>query len=265
MIPWAHINTVTPKMLKEYTVVHWDQRGTGLSYDPHIPKETITIDQYIQDTYEVIKLLKAICDQERVFILGHSWGAILGTLYCQKYPETVTAYIGVGQAVTYYESEEIARKWLIAQIKKAGNNSDLNRINSITWADRDLIRKYGGTFNNITSDELISMRITSPYFPEKYYRGLSEKGVALVRGNMRKELWNIDFREQVPELKIPVYFFIGKYDYVTPWEMTLHYYNILQAPVKKIIWFEKSAHRCDVEEPEKFQQSLIDILHENTE
>jgi pimeloyl-ACP methyl ester carboxylesterase len=265
MIPWAHINTITPKMLEEFTVVHWDQRGTGLSYDPHIPKHTITIEQYIQDTREVIKLLKTICDQDEVYLLGHSWGAILGTLYCQRYHETVTVYIGVGQAVTYYESEEMARKWLINEIKKAGNKNDLNRINSITWADRDLIRKYGGTFNNITRSELISMRSTSPYFPEKYYRGLAEKGVALVRRSMREELWNIDFRKQVPELKVPVYFFIGRYDYVTPWEMALEYFDMLKAPVKKVIWFEKSAHRPDIEEPEKFQQSLINILYENTE
>ena len=259
MIPFAHINTITEKMLAGYTVVHWDQRGTGLSYDPDIPEETITIDQYIEDTHEVIKKIKTICGQDKVYLLGHSWGAILGVLYCQRYPDDVKAYIGVGQFVAYYEGEDISREWLKKQINEAGNESDLKRLEGITWADRDLLRKYGGTIKNPGSVNINEILLASPYNPEKYSLTLSNKGVELVRGNMRDELWSLDFRETVLNFDIPVYFFVGRNDYVTAWQLTEEYFNLINAPAKEIVWFDESAHRCDIEEPEKFQNELLKI------
>ncbi|MBN1648931.1 MAG: alpha/beta hydrolase [Spirochaetales bacterium] len=259
MIPYAHVNTITDKMLAEYTVAHWDQRGTGLSYDPDIPKDTITINQYIEDTHEVIKKIKTICGQDKVYLLGHSWGAILGVLYCQKYPEDIKAYIGVGQFVAYYEGEERSREWLKQEIHEAGNDVDLMHLEEITWADRDLIRKYGGTIKNHNSVNLYEITSTSPYHPEKYSSALSDKGVKLVRGTMREELWELDFRTNALNFEVPVYFFIGRNDYVTAWPLTKEYFDLINAPCKEIIWFDESAHRCDIEEPEKFQNELIKI------
>ncbi|MBP2638785.1 MAG: alpha/beta hydrolase, partial [Firmicutes bacterium] len=69
--------------------------------------------------------------------------------------------------------------------------------------------------------------------------------------------------EQVPELKVPVYFFLGLYDYVTPTPSVEEYCKVLKAPYKEIIWFELSAHRMDVEEPEKFQSVITDIARKH--
>ena len=263
MIPWAHVNTITDQMLEHFTVVHWDQRGAGLSYDPDIPVNTITISQYIDDTYAVIELLKQKLKTDKIFLLGHSWGTILGMYYCQKYPNDITVFIGVGQSVTYYDREKVSRDWLGQKILEAGNEEDLEKHREITWADRGLIQKYGGTIHNITVNDLVAMRRSSPYSPEKYTRELTQKGTSLVRGNMREELWKIDFRKEIPKIEVPVYFFLGKYDYITPASMVVDYCEMLEAPKKELVWFHESAHRIDIEEPLKFQKTLIRIKEEN--
>jgi hypothetical protein len=53
--------------------------------------------------------------------------------------------------------------------------------------------------------------------------------------------------------------FGGRYDYLVPTKPVVDYYKILKAPYKKIIWFEESARRMDIEEPEKFQNTIMEI------
>jgi len=73
-----------------------------------------------------------------------------------------------------------------------------------------------------------------------------------------------DFRKEASTLDLPVYFAVGKYDYNIPFELTESYYNILKAPYKELIWFEKSAHMPNVEEPEKFNDLLINKILKET-
>jgi pimeloyl-ACP methyl ester carboxylesterase len=58
--------------------------------------------------------------------------------------------------------------------------------------------------------------------------------------------------EHVTSVDVPVYFFTGRFDYTTPFELIELYHDRLEAPAKKMVWFEKSAHFPFFEEPEKF-------------
>ena len=75
---------------------------------------------------------------------------------------------------------------------------------------------------------------------------------------------NFDYNviRDLPRVQIPIYFFVGRYDYQAPFELVEEYYTILQAPKKELIWFEKSAHNMIFAEPEKITQELIRIAHE---
>jgi len=73
----------------------------------------------------------------------------------------------------------------------------------------------------------------------------------------------IKFLEDIKELKVPIYFIMGKYDYHTPTAVVAKFYNQLQAPKKDFILFENSAHVPQLEENEKFNKTLIRILEEN--
>jgi pimeloyl-ACP methyl ester carboxylesterase len=90
-------------------------------------------------------------------------------------------------------------------------------------------------------------------------------GVRLSIKSMWSQLFDIDFPKQIPELKVPVYICMGRYDYNTPFELAERYFNQLKAPKKEFIWFEDSAHMLNTEEHEKFNNFLINVvLHETT-
>ena len=79
---------------------------------------------------------------------------------------------------------------------------------------------------------------------------------------MGDEIMGVNLLQEIPELSIPVFFFAGNYDYTTPFVLVEQFYNRLYAPFKKLIWFEHSAHMPHMEEPDKFQRTLIAIGNE---
>lgn len=76
---------------RSFTVVCWDQRGTGKSFNPHIPKSSMTAEQFIADLDELVGMVGARVGQPKVTIFGHSWGSALGPLYAARFPTKVAA------------------------------------------------------------------------------------------------------------------------------------------------------------------------------
>ena len=97
LIPFAEY--ATDNLIKSCTVVYWDQRGTGLSYSNKIDKRTMNVEQFVKDTEAVTQYLKTVFSKKKIFLLGHSWGSILGLLTIKSQPENYYAYIGVGQVI----------------------------------------------------------------------------------------------------------------------------------------------------------------------
>lgn len=73
-----------------YQVVFYDQRGSGLSKRHN--KNSYTIDVMLDDLTGVISHYQKSSNQ-KVFLLGHSWGAILATAYINKYPGKIKGVI----------------------------------------------------------------------------------------------------------------------------------------------------------------------------
>ena len=90
----------TMKELEQHFVcVNWDQRGTGRSFRPGPPPETMTIDQFVKDTIALIELLCARFGQQKILLLGHSWGSMLAMKVAAARPDLLYAVIGMGQVV----------------------------------------------------------------------------------------------------------------------------------------------------------------------
>jgi pimeloyl-ACP methyl ester carboxylesterase len=87
-------------------------------------------------------------------------------------------------------------------------------------------------------------------------------GVNFTHRNMRYNAIAGDLIDAVTELKLPVYFFTGRYDYTVPFECTREYYRRINAPGKKLVWFDNSAHFPFLEEPQKFTEEMNKVARE---
>ena len=71
---------------------------------------------------------------------------------------------------------------------------------------------------------------------------------------MYNEALLVNLNDKAPEIRCPVYFFVGKKDLQTNWEITRDYYEKLKAPGKKLFIFDNSGHNLNSNEPQKFQE-----------
>src|ERR1041385_5391682 len=82
---------------KSFSVVYWDQRGAGRSFDRTIPRRSMTVERFIADLDELVDAVCKRLGKSKVTIFGHSWGSALGVLYAARFPGKVSAYAGSGQ------------------------------------------------------------------------------------------------------------------------------------------------------------------------
>lgn len=263
-----------PTGLEEnFTVVWWDQRGSGLSYKSDIEEEEMTKDQFVSDTIEVTKYLCKRFGKDKIYLMAHSWGSYIGILAAQKAPELYNAYIGVGQICNQVESEELAYDYMLDYYEKCGDVKLVEKLKKLNFKGtgekpeeyskiRDsIMHKAGiGTMRNMKS---VVSGIFMPVMENREYT-LGEK-INIWRGkifsastSLRKERNKRDLRDYVTELKIPVYFLSGRYDYTVNYALSEDYLKKINAPVKGFYLFEDSAHSPIFEEPEKVNKIMME-------
>lgn len=263
---WLHGGPGEPAMMvshrysaqlrKSVVLVHWDQRGGGLSYDPQNPPTGVSEQRIEQDTVEITNLLLRRFHRNKLYLLGHSFGSVIGLRVAAEHPEPFCAYIGMGQVLNDGQSRELARAWLEAEYRKSNNTAGLARLDDPSMLDR-LVREQGGSLHQpIDYNGLIK---ASPYYFDGY---LQQKNAArgLVVDQIGRNSPARTGLDTLLKLAVPAFFFEGRYDHVpasSP-ELVVRYVQRLQAPHKEIVWFENSGHQPNLEEPEHFQEMIRD-------
>ncbi len=274
-----------PKVLKhngdlesDFVVVTWDQRGAGKSYSKDIPPDSMTVEQFISDAHELVQYLKKKLNADKIYIVGHSWGSILGTYLIDRYPEDFYAYVGIGQFVNGIENEAISYDFVLRQAEKTNNKKAIRELKKIgapvsaiyknglddLLVQRKWLMKFGGA--NYTDRSYFSTYMT--YFFNKEYTIFDSlnvmKGVKMSLNLMWEDVVKIDFMTEVDEVEVPVYFMIGRHDWNTPFELSEEYFKALKAPSKEFIWFENSAHSPCYEETERFNRLMVEKVKAET-
>jgi len=118
-----------PTGLEDYfTVVWWEQRGSGLSYGSDMPQETMTLEQMISDAKEVTNYLRKRFGQEKIYLMGHSGGSFIGIQVAARAPELYYAYIGVAQMSYQLKSERLAYEYMLKQFIENGNRKMVRKL-----------------------------------------------------------------------------------------------------------------------------------------
>jgi pimeloyl-ACP methyl ester carboxylesterase len=268
----------TAALEEHFLVVHWDQRGAGKSASAVDPESAMNIEQFISDTRELVELLRKRFAKEKVYVVGHSWGSVLGVLTVQRYPELFYAYIGVGQVVHMEENERLSYRWTLQQAREADDSEAIAQLEEIgpppygedsfdkLYTQRQLLAKYGGEIHGSPEG---NQGLFMKYITEATEYTILEKiqfSPAMIKTLqlMWDEVMTVNLMVQAPRLEIPVYFMIGRHDYETPFELAERYFETLQAPSKSWVWFEQSAHSPNIEEAEKFNDLLIHRVKQET-
>lgn len=258
-----------------FTIVWWEQRGSGLSFHPDMAPESLNPEQLVADTVALTNHLRARFGQDKIYLMGRSGGTFFGIQAAARAPELYHAYIAVAQISNQLESERLAHRYMLQRYKAEGNLKMAQRLEAgpvgatVPLPDAYLkVRDVAMHELGVGTTHDMKSVFTDMFLRSLLHREytLGEK-IKLWRGKLfsGSRLWNTqlstDLTQKVTRLDIPVYFLHGVYDYTVSYPLAKAYFDLLVAPVKGFYTFKQSAHTPFFEEPEKTRQIMrADVL-----
>ena len=282
MMPFAHLDYadpsledgVTGEMEKHFIIVNYDQRGAGKTARNKAPDETMNIDQLVRDAEELTEIMRKRFNKDRVYILGISFGSIIGMKLAEKRPELFHAYISEGQAVNLPETYRDAIDFITEQAALENNMDALmDMTNTLPPSPEN------STEINITNTNLIlkwlehyysrtfSLQDLEPFFIKALWKApeytlpdmmVTLQSIETFTELTMQETMGIDMRKEVPGIDIPVYFIMGEYDVMK--FAGRDYFNRLNAKEKHWLEIKKAGHAASADQPEEVLNIYKEIL-----
>lgn len=253
---------------EDFVVVTWDQRGAGKSYHALDPLATLTLDRMVADTLEVTQYLRDRFDEDKIYLVGQSWGSTLGVLAVQQHPEMYHAFIGVGQMVSQRETDIMFWEDTLEWAGETGNASLAETLRQNGPPPYENILKYEPVINHEhdwnrypgfdTSHEMPSILFVPEYtWMDRInaFRGVLDSFSVLY-----PQLQDIDFRRDITHLDIPVYMVLGEHEARGRAVLAREWFETLEAPHKEKFVFERAGHRPNFDDPAAFAKLMSDIL-----
>lgn len=253
---------------KSFTVVYWDQRGAGKSFDRNIPRSSMTVEQFISDLDELVDVVLKRLGKTKVAVFGHSWGSALGVLYAARFPEKVAAYVGSGQIGDWAAGESASYAFALAKAERLGKHRAVNKLRAIgppphtaesLWTQRMWLSRLEGRMRPRAMLKL-GRAVLAGQESSIFDLPGTMRGFRFSLGAMWTEVSRLNLIELVPALQLPVFFFLGRNDHWVPAELSVAYVGALTAPSKQLVWFEQSGHEPFVDEPAKFNAAMAELV-----
>lgn len=255
---------------RKYNIVYYDQRGAGKTYLKN-KKDKPDTETLKNDLLEIVQYLKKLYRKEKIGILGHSWGSVLGSMFALEHPEHTLCYIGCGQLINTQENERIGYAKLKEAITMSKNKKDYARLQNLgeyplDYFDKDVFWKMGrmrslqGKYDlGLRIDgKMVSLFLKSPIIGWKdilpFLTGM------MVSSRVMDELMRFDLRQMGCTYDVPVYYVLGEKDQQTPVEIGIAYFNEIKAPVKKLYVVKDAGHVSMIDNTAEYRKAICKIV-----
>lgn len=250
-----------------YTVVTWDQRNCGKSYNNEYNGTELTYELFMEDGKEMTEFILDYMDKDKITILGHSWGSIYGANLVQAYPEYYECFIGTGQLIDNVENEtafrEVATEWAEGDEEAMALVEQLTpetiTLSHIT-ARNALMEKYEYSMMRDGSDyNFYTTILFNPYYSIidwiKYFQiDMSDYLTFFVSEEFQKFSIQGKF-----DYEVPYYNINGDDDYQTNYILAEGYFENVNAPYKKLFIMEGTTHGLLESKSEWFSEYVHEI------
>ncbi|MDN4058913.1 alpha/beta hydrolase [Massilia sp. YIM B02769] len=259
LTPTAH--NVFATWEKDVTLVHWDQRGAGMTYGRNRPgeDEALTMEILAADGLAVADYAARHLGKRKLLLWGSSWGSMLGIQMAHAKPALFDAYIGAVQVISYKDNETAMYDKLLGLARAAGDKDAIDKLEALgapPWTNprafgiaRRIDRKYEAL---VTDPAPATWWKPAPLYTTPKYEADYEAGedysflqfVGLKGDGMfsRFDLYRMDTR-----FELPVYFVMGGEDLLSAPEVAQRYFDRIEAPHKRFVVVPRAGH--DPNEP----------------
>jgi pimeloyl-ACP methyl ester carboxylesterase len=256
------------KWEKEFTIVQWDQRGAGKTYGKSGPLgPAVTIDEMALDGVELAEFVRERLQQQKVILVGLSWGTIVGIHMAKIRPDLFTAYVGTGQVAKYLPGRLVAYTQLVAEARARADRKALGELEGIGPPPYESSAKAGvhakwatayepgmpSMWNNISTvlfDSAITVRDVSNLI----------KGMGDSEDHFRAQLDSVDLPALGSDFAIPMFVFQGARDNVNPVQSLTGYFDSIKAPQKRLVVIPGAGHNVMLTKSDDFLRLLVELV-----
>lgn len=262
---------------KHFTVVNFDQRNAGKTYIANKDKafeigKTGSLDDYLKDIDEIVEYLHSKLEFAKLYIMGFSWGSIIGAEYAKKYPDKVKAYIGVGQLISYEKGFKYICKKIEEAAKEKGNKKDVDIAGSlingypsepIMTRDRMKMIQTFATYANrylVKHAKAFPLKaiISSPFMNLEQKIAMFNSNIGLFDGTY-KTMFSYEFKDNL-KFDIPVCFITGEEDVNCPGELVAEIMDSIDAPEKEYHRIPGASHMCFYDNAKEFEKIIFSYV-----
>jgi pimeloyl-ACP methyl ester carboxylesterase len=259
-----------------FTVVYWDQRGTGLSSRPlgrNRDRFEISVTRMVDDTVRLLELLRDRFGG-KTLVTGFSFGATFAAYAAVRRPELVAALIATGMDIDVPMAENSAYAFALDAARQRGHRRAIRQLEAIGPPPHTTMRQFttrarwvasfgglttSGNLNSVLRELIVSLARSPDYSAAAVIRTL--RGFMVSQAALLPQLATTDLVRALPRLDVPLVMVQGRLDQVAPGEATQRFYDSVTAPGKQLVWFESSAHTPHLEEPARFRDLLMDVRY----
>lgn len=273
----ARVLRFNQELEKHFVVVIWEQRGCGKSYPSLNPKSGLTVEQYTADILELTEHLRIRFDEQKIYLVGHSWGTIIGVAAAQARPDLFHAYVGTAQMVDVRETDQVIYDMVLEHSSQTGDTQfvqTLEKQGRPPYLSKSSIQPYSTLFGreyalyeapNIKDEayrqdgDILLLMLKQPEYGwlDRVYYLL---GLMNTFNVVYPQLQDMDFRQDALLFDLPVYLILGRHDMNNPYQIPEEYFNLLEAPSKQLYFFEDSGHGMIWEEAPLFHDLMINTI-----
>jgi len=252
--------------LKHFTVVQWDQRGAGRTFgkNPNAPAEAITIARMTQDGVELADVLRKQLRKDKIFLVGHSWGSILGLHMVKARPDLFYAFVGTGQVADPAASYAVAYRALLKKAEMLQDERavrELREVGPPPYPDGRgyrVQRKWSNLFEGADAClfSMVGFALAAPGYTLRdvndWFDGQNVSGERLV-----PQTNALDARTLAGDFAVPVFVIQGAEDFTTPTSLARAFIESIRAPAKAFIPIEGGGHFAVFMKPAAFLDQLV--------
>ena len=253
---------------ESFTVATWEQRGAGTSYHELDPTQTVSLDGYVSDTIAVTDYLRERFSQDKIYLVGQSWGTTLGVMAVQQRPDLYRAFVGTGQMVSQLASDRIFYEDTLAWAETTGNEALVDQLKAAgpppyeamfpyetALSHEQDVYPYDHTGNSEGSGQMSENLLVSEYalIDQVHILGAFMDTFAA----LYPQLQDVDFRRTATEFEVPMFFVQGAHEADGRAQPFADWYPMIEAPIKDTVVFDTSGHRPLWEQPDEFVDYMV--------
>ena len=260
---------------ENFVLVQWDQRGAAKTYEanpPNLIRPTMTVDRMLADAEDVTQYLRTTYLRPKIVLVGYSWGSILGVMLAQKHPDWYSVYVGMGQVVDFPNNERLGYEATLAAAQAAHDQAAVKTLQALApfpdlshpdrniaklVTERGLMAKYHGIVWHGEPTDYDRLEELSPDDTAADLQARNN-GILFSLHALWGQIETVSFTQST-HFELAVVFLHGRHDLNASAQLMSEWFPTLQAPSKKLVWFEDSGHYLYEEEPAK---TLLVLTHD---